>query len=124
MEDDLYNRASRFLKGMESSPKFIKENSQMIQFDPKNGDPFYVHINQGKVDFGKGKRYPPDAEDGLYIIGDEESLNSLFKGEMSLAESIYHHKIQIPGYREKEPLMVRFSKLLQKGIEVYGRDHL
>lgn len=60
----------------------------------------------------------------LHLIGVQESLDSLFKGEMTLAESIYHHKIQIPGYWEKEPLMVRFSKLLRRGIEVYGRDHL
>jgi hypothetical protein len=127
MEKELYNRASRFFKGIESSPKFreqIKESDQVIQFDPKDGEPFYVQISQGRVDFGKGMRYLLDVEEGLYITGEQESLGSLFKGEMTLAEAIYHHKIQIPGYREKEPLMVEFSKLLRKGIEVYGSDHL
>ncbi len=127
MEEELYNRVSRFFKGIESSPELreqIKESDQVIQFDPKAGEPFYVQIRQGKVDFGKGKKYPLDVEDGLYITGDQESLESLFKGEMTFAEAIYHHRIQIPGYWEKEPLMVRFSKLLQKGIKVYGLDHL
>ncbi len=123
MKEDLFDRASRFFKEIASSPRLreeIKESDQVIQFDPKNGEPFYVQISQGRVDFGKGKKFHPDVEEGLYIIGDQESLGSLFKGEMSLAESIYHHRIQIPGYREKEPLMVRFSKLLRTGIEFLG----
>jgi hypothetical protein len=127
MKESLYDRASRFFKGIEGSSTLrdeIKESDQVIQFDPKNGRPFYVQITRGKVEFGKGKKYPPDVEKGLYLVGEQESLDSLFKGEMSLAESIYHQKIQIPGYREKEPLMAKFSRLLRKGIEAYGRDHL
>lgn len=127
MKGTLYERASRFFKGIESSSRLreeVKEFDQVIQFDPKNREPFYVEIRQGKIDLGKGKRYAPDVEDGLYITGDQESLESLLRGEMTFAEAIYHHKIQVPGYWEKEPLMVRFSKLLQKGIEVYGLDHL
>jgi hypothetical protein len=54
--------------------------------------------------------------EGLYIKGDKESLKNLFAGEMSLAESIYHHKIRIPGYRNREPVMVWFSKLLRLGL--------
>ncbi len=127
MKESLYERASQFFNGMEGSSRLreeIKKFDQVIQFDPKAGEPFYVQISRGRVKFGKGKKYPPDVEEGLYIIGDQESLDHLFKGEMSLAESIYHHKIQIPGYREKEPLMAKFSRLLRKGIEAYGYDHL
>lgn len=119
MKKNLYERASKFFKGIEKSRKLmeqIKESDEVVQFDPKGGEPFYVQIKQGKVDFGKGEKYSPDVEEGLYIKGDQESLDSLFKGEMSLAESIYNHKIQIPGYRNKEPMMVWFSKLLRAGI--------
>jgi hypothetical protein len=127
MQEELYERAGRFFRGMEHSPRlseYIKELDQSIQFDPKDGEPFYLQIRQGKVDIGQERKYPPNVEEGLYIAGDRESIDSLLRGEMTLAEAIYHHKIQIPGYREKEPLMVIFSKLLQKGIEVYGLDHL
>jgi hypothetical protein len=65
----------------------------MIQFDPKNGDTFYVHISRERVECGKGKRYAPGVEERLYLMGEQESLESLFKGEMTLAEAIYHHKI-------------------------------
>ncbi len=128
MRENLYDRANRFFKGIETSPKLkeqIKGSNYVIQFDPNKGEPFYVEIRRGKVDFGKGKKHPPDVEGGLYIIGDEESLDSLFRGEMSLGESMFNHKIQVPGFRDnKEHIVVWFSKLLQKGIEVYGLDHL
>ena len=96
----------------------MKEFLSSLQFDPKDGEPFYVQIRHGEVDFGKGIKFPPHIEEGLYVTGDKESLESLFKGEVSLAEAIYHHKIQIPGYRQKEPLLVQFSKLLRKGTAV------
>ncbi len=127
MENELYDRASQFFNEMESSPTLrrqIKEYDNVVQFDPKDGEPFHVKISKGKVEFGKGKKYLPDLEEGLYITSDQDTLNCLFKGEMSLADGIYHHKIQIPGYREKEPLMAWFSTLLRKGIEAYGKDHL
>ena len=108
--EELYERAQSFFAGVENCDPFPS-----LQFDPKDGEPFYVQVRQGEVDFGKGMKFPPDVKEGLYITGDKESLESLFKGEVSLAEAIYHHKIQIPGYRQKEPLLVQFSKLLRKG---------
>jgi hypothetical protein len=127
MEEELYERACKFFFGMEISPRlsqYIQGLDQSIQFDPKDGDPFYLQIRQGKVAVGREKKYPPNIEDGLYISGDRESIDTLLSGEMTLAEAIYHHRIQIPGYREKEPLMVQFSRLLRRGIEAYGLDHL
>lgn len=118
MKKNLYERVGKFFKRFERSRVLreeIKGCDRVIQFDLNDGDPFYVQIKQGKVDFGKRKRYPPDVKGGLYIIGDRQSLESLFEGRLSLAESIYHHKIRIPGYRTKEPVMVWFSKLLRKG---------
>ncbi len=110
--------ASEFFKGMgrfSALKEHIRNSDQVIQFDPGKGDPFYVEIRQGNVDFGIGQKYPLNFEAGLYITGDQETLVSLFRGKVSLAEAIYDHKIRIPGYRKKEPLMVWFSKLLRKG---------
>ena len=70
MKENLYDRANRFFKGIENSDKLkkqIKEFDHVVQFDPKNGDPFYVKISQGKVDLVKEKKYSPDDELGLYI---------------------------------------------------------
>ena len=67
---------------------------------------------------GKGKKYPPDLEGELYIQGDQEAFDSLFRGDISLAEAIYHHRIRIPGYRNREPMMVWFSKLLRLGLGI------
>ena len=121
MKENLYDRANRFFKGIESSDKLkkqIKEFDHVVQFDPKNGDPFYVQISQGKVDLVKGKKYSPDDELGLYITGDDACLSSLFEGEMSLGESMYNHRIQVPGFRDnKEPMVVWFSKLIQAGVK-------
>ncbi len=122
MKADLYSRATKLFKKAERIgvlKEEIAKSERIIQFDPPDGKPFYVRIKQGKPSFGKGKKYPPDFEGGLYLIGDRESLDSLFQGKMSLAESIYHHKIRIPGYRTKEPIMAWFSTLIRKGL---GRD--
>ena len=59
MEDELYQGAERFFKGLKGSQilkEQMKECNQVIQFDPDKGQPFYIQISQGKVDFGKGKR--------------------------------------------------------------------
>lgn len=119
---DLYERASRLFKRLERSRILrdqIKEWDQAIQFDPHDGEPFYVQVKQGRVDLGKGKKYTPDFAGCLYINGDRDSLDSLIRGKISLAESIYHHKIRIPGYRTKEPVMAWFSTLIRKGL---GKD--
>ena len=118
MKVDLYSRATKLFKKTEkigALKEEIEKSERIFQFDPSDEKPFYIRIKQGKLSFGKGKKCPPDFQGGLYITGDRESLDSLFQGKLSLAESIYHHKIHIPGYRTKEPVMVWFSKLLRKG---------
>jgi hypothetical protein len=96
--------------------KSICGKALALQFEPSDGEPFYVDVRNGQIQTGKGKKYAPDLEDGLYIRGDGEALKNLFNGEMSLAESIYHYKIRIAGYRNREPVMVWFSKLLRLGL--------
>lgn len=119
---DLYAVAAEFFEGLrearlrERIKEHLRESARALQFEPSDGEPFYVEVRNGEIQVGKGKKYAPDLDGGLYISGDGEALKNLFNGEMSLAESIYHHKIRIAGYRNREPVMVWFSKLLRLGL--------
>lgn len=118
---DPYQLAAAFAKRLEIAPRFkeqVKEGEQVIQFEPSGGEPFYLEVKPGGIAIGKGKKYPPDFPGGLYIRGDQASLRSLLLGELSLAEAIYHHKIRIAGYRNREPVMVWFSRLLRLGLGI------
>ncbi len=38
----------------------LAKADHIAQFVPKNGEPFFVRIQGGKLEFGKGKKYPND----------------------------------------------------------------
>jgi hypothetical protein len=115
----LFETAKRFFDGIGNSPK-LKEHlakaDQVAQFAPKDGEPFFVRVQAGALQFGNGKQYPEGDQESLYIIEVENSLDALFKGDITLGEAIFYQKIRIPGYRNKEPAIARFSRLLRLGI--------
>ena len=121
---DIYEVAGGFFNGLKEArlknriSDHLRASDRALQFEPADGEPFYVDVQGGVVSIGKGKKYPLDLQGGLYVRGDSAALRDLFAGEMSLAESIYHHKIRIPGYRNREPVMVWFSKLLRLGLGI------
>jgi hypothetical protein len=118
MKKTLYETVRNFLDGMKNSDAVkeqVKGENLVIQFVPTDGEPCCLSVTQSRLSVGKGEKYPATVEEGLYITGSEEAMISLFLGDASLAEAIYDHRIQISGYRKKEPMMVWFSKLLRKG---------
>ena len=121
---DIYEIAGGFFNGLKEARlksrinEHLRTSDRALQFEPADGEPFYVDVQGGAIAIGKGKKYPPDLTDGLFIRADSAALRDLFAGEMSLAESIYHHKIRIPGYRNRERVMVWFSKLLRLGLGI------
>ncbi len=126
MTKDLYETAKDFFTRIEGAPgakELLEKADREIQFSPDQGEPFYVEIRAGKIGFGKGEKYGSTTS-GLTITGEGEAMASLFCGKATLAETIYDHKIRIPGYRKKEPAMVWFSRLLRKGNRTgdFARD--
>ena len=101
----VYEAAAVFFDGLRTArlrepiKAHLREGARALQFDPSDEAPF-------------------DLKAGLHITGDGDALKSLFTGEMSLAEGIYSHKIRIAGYRQREPIMVWFSKLLRLGLGI------
>jgi len=120
----VYEAAAGFLDGLKTArlreqiKAHSREGARALQFEPSDEEPFYVEISDTETQIGKGKKYAPNLEAGLHITGDGDALKSLFTGEMSLAEGIYSHKIRIAGYRQREPIMVWFSKLLRLGFGI------
>ena len=119
VQENLFDSASRFFKGLETSSnlrEYLQQVDQKIQFAPTDGQAFHVSVSNGRVDIGAGAKYLEEAVDVLYITGDEASFAALLKGDISLAESIYYLKIQVAGYRNKEPRIAGFSKLLRLAV--------
>jgi hypothetical protein len=63
-----------------------------------------------------GRAYQEHDAQVLYITGNQHALLALLKGDETLAEAIYHCRIQVADYRNKEPRMAAFSKLLRLGV--------
>ena len=115
----LLERAQRFFEAVGASAALkahLAQADQAVQFNPLGGEPFFVRLQAGKVEFGKGKKFQEDVEGGLCITEVQDSLDAIFKGEITLGEALFHQKIRIPGYRNKEPAIAGFSKTLRLGI--------
>ena len=118
-EEKLFDSASRFFKRLEGSTnlrEYLQQAEHKVQFAPTDGEAFHMRVSNGRVDVDAGTKYEEKNVDALYITGDEASFAALFKGDISFAESIYHCRMQVAGYRNKEPRMAAFSKLVRLAL--------
>jgi hypothetical protein len=119
LSKSLAENAEKFFTGIGASPH-LKEHlagaDQIAQFAPKDGKPFFVCVKAGALEFGKREKYSRNDPQALYVIEVEDCLQAIFSGQISLGEAVFEQKIQIPGYRNKEPAIARFSKMLRMGV--------
>lgn len=115
----LSSKAKVFFEGIQASSK-LKEHfakcDHRAQFVPLVEAPFFVMLHQGKLEFGINERFSAGAEDALHIVEVDECFAAIFNGDISLGEAIFHQKVRIPGYRNKEPEIANFSRTLRLGL--------
>jgi hypothetical protein len=124
----IFERARQFFEGIGGSSRLtaqVAEADRLAHFYPLNGEPFYVRVEGGKVEFGKAEQAARDVTEGLCIIELEDALDAIFKGDLTLGEAMFHQKIRIPGYRNREPEIASFSRLLRFGVwDAVSGSHL
>jgi len=115
----LLDKARRFFEGVGVSSKLKEQLAKVdhrAQFVPLHGSPFFVEVHNGELKFGAEQRFSKDVAEGLYIVEVSESFEAIFRGDLTLGEAIFHQKVRIPGYRNKEPAIASFSRLLRLGV--------
>ena len=111
--------ARRFFEGMNDVSELrepLAGAEHAAQFVTLANETFFVIVRGGKVEFGAGARLSKDTVEGLYIVEVQDCLPALLDGDITLGEAIFHQKLRIPGYRNKEPMIARFSKFLRLGV--------
>jgi hypothetical protein len=117
--DSLLARAHGFFGAMSQSDKLqaaLVGMNHVAQFEPLSMEPFFVVVHNGKIEFGASFRFSKDLAAGLYIVEVQACLGAILSGDITLGEAIFHQKVRIPGYRNKEPLIAAFSKFLRLGV--------
>ena len=111
--------AEEFFGGMGMAPGLKAElavASHKAQFMPIEGKPFYMSASDGVLKFGEGEMYGPEMREALYITEVQPAFTEILEGRQTLGEAIFHLKVRISGYRNKEPEIGKFSLFLRRGV--------
>lgn len=117
--DKLIEQARAFFEGIADAPALrdeLREQDHEVQFMPLQGSAFHAAITNGKATFGEGEAFAPESLPAIYIVEVQDCLRDLFAGRTTIGEAIFHHRIRIPGYRNKEPRIAALSRIMRLGV--------
>ncbi len=99
MAKELYDIAVEFFKKVIQSPatgKFLPGHDETFLFEIKDGNPFYVEVENGNLSVKKGR---PQKENMLLevtpIDTDERTLRNIFEGKIRPVKAIESRKFSI-----------------------------
>src|SRR5574340_999459 len=99
MEKELFDTAVEFFQKVVQSPetgKFLAGHDETFLFEIKDGSPFYVEVEKGKLSVKKGR---PEKENMLLevtpIDTDQGTLRNIFEGKIRPVKAIESRKFSI-----------------------------
>ncbi|WP_142781734.1 hypothetical protein [Agrobacterium sp. T29] len=117
--DTVANRAESLFRLAYDSRKLDSEIGQAdfrIRFEPLDEPAFDLEITRDSY----GVSADGDFDDGdprsIRLVEVKSCLSDVLKGDATLGNMLFEHKIRIPGYRNKEPLIGHFSRFMRLAV--------
>src|SRR5690348_11344549 len=102
---DLYELAKPMLLHLNDKPKaapFLAAYDMRIQFDVRDGSPFYAVLKDGKVQaVEKGRMESFSNRDDIELFGQESGFRLIFEKQTTPATAMYYGKVTPRGERAK-----------------------
>lgn len=114
MAKNIYDIALEFYGKVKEHPEaqeVLKAYDQVYQFEIKDGDPFYLEVQGGKLSVNRGET--PQTHDVSKIHIDQETLRSLFEGKFSPAEGYIDNKWNFTARDFREGLFALITRIGQ-----------
>ncbi len=108
-----------FFEAVVGNSKMSEELEQVdfrVQFRTVDGEVLYVGVGQNGFEVHEGEEIAEDDLGALYLVEASSCFADIFRGETTIGNAIFDHKLRIPGYRNKEPLIGAFSRFVRLGI--------
>jgi hypothetical protein len=87
-----------------------------VQVKPLDEAAFSIRIGRDGYSFDPSAPIADTDNEAISIVEVKPCLKAIFEGEATLGNMLFEHRIQIPGYRNKEPLIGAFSRLVRLAV--------